>query len=101
VGDLTYRGVRYHQPERVIAAQSETVQPVSVAVAQNSTQERARELLLGHTRKIKQRQQSMLTRTAMAIGLSEEKAAHYWNHIQGKVHPTFRKNYDRMGATMS
>ncbi|NEQ37587.1 MAG: hypothetical protein F6K40_15445 [Okeania sp. SIO3I5] len=28
-------------------------------------------------------------------------SSHYWGHIQGKVQPTFRKNYERSHASLS
>jgi len=65
-----------------------------------STQEQARALMMRHHHLVKNREQSMLGRSAAEVGLPAE-AANYWNHIQGKPHPTFRKNYDRSGATMS
>ncbi|MGK7899830.1 MAG: hypothetical protein AB4352_00175 [Hormoscilla sp.] len=65
-----------------------------------STQEQARALMMRHHHLVKNRQQSMLGRSAMEVGLPAE-AANYWNHIQGKPHPTFAKNYGRSRATMS
>lgn len=63
-----------------------------------STQEQARALMMRHHHTIKNRQQSMLNRAAAEVGLE---GADYWNHIQGKAHPSFRTSYDRSGATMS
>ena len=65
-----------------------------------STQEQARALMMRHHHLVKNRQQSMLGRSATEVGLPAE-AANHWNHIQGKPHSTFAKNYDRSGATMS
>jgi hypothetical protein len=93
VNGLTYRGVSYNKPGNL---PTETNQELNT----NSVQNKARSLMFNHTRTIKKRQQSMLARTAMAIGL-DEKASGYLNRIQGKVHPTFRLSYDRFGATMS
>ena len=64
-----------------------------------STQEQARALMMRHHHLVKNRQQSMLNRAAAEIGA--EGAADYWNHIQGKPHPTFSANYDRSGSSMS
>lgn len=64
-----------------------------------SAQDQARALMSRHHHQIKQRQQSLLGRTAAEIGIDAD--VHYWNHIQGKPHPTFARNYDRSGATMS
>lgn len=63
-----------------------------------STQEQARALMMRHHHLIKNREQSMLSRTAAEIGLE---GVDYWNHIQGKPHPSFRATYDRSSATMS
>lgn len=63
-----------------------------------STQEQARALMMRHHHLIKNRQQSMLNRTAAEVGLE---GADHWNHIQGKIHPSFRASYDRTSATMS
>jgi hypothetical protein len=65
-----------------------------------SASDQARALMHRHHHLIKQRQQSMLGRVAAEVGLPAE-AANYWNHIQGKPHPTFAKNYDRSHATLS
>jgi hypothetical protein len=67
----------------------------------DSTSDMARYLVLNRQRTIKQRQQTLITRVAMEVGLASQQASHYWNHIQGKLHPSFRLNYDRGGATMS
>jgi Domain of unknown function (DUF4278) len=92
---LTYRGVSYSKPGTVT-----TETTANQEVAGVSIQDKARSLMLNHGRNIKKRQQSMLTRTAATVGL-DEKASTYWNRIQGKIHPTFRLSYDRVGATMS
>jgi hypothetical protein len=63
-----------------------------------STQEQARALMMRHHHLIKNREQSMLKRAADEIGLDD---VEYWNHIQGKPHPSFRTTYDRSSATMS
>ena len=65
-----------------------------------SAQEQARALMMRHHHLVKNREQSMLSRSAMEVGLPAQ-AANYWNHIQGKPHSSFRKNYDRSGAAMS
>ena len=93
--NLTYRGVTYNKPGTVV---KRTVEPKTVPTIY--TQQKARSLMMNHTRAIKKRQQSMLSRATVAIG-SPAKASEYWNRIQGKVHPTFRATYDRFGASMS
>lgn len=65
-----------------------------------STQDQARALMMRHHHAIKNRQQSMLTRAAAEVGLSSESPV-FWNHIQGKPHPSFRDSYDRSHATLS
>ena len=65
-----------------------------------STQDQARALMMRHHHLIKNREQCMLSRAAAEIGMPAE-TAHYWNHIQGKPHPSFRATYDRSGASLS
>ncbi|NJN88650.1 MAG: hypothetical protein HC881_23185 [Leptolyngbyaceae cyanobacterium SL_7_1] len=65
-----------------------------------STSDQARALMTRHHHLVKRRQQSMLGRVAVEVGLPAE-AATYWNHIQGKPHPTFSKTYDRSRAALS
>ena len=64
-----------------------------------STQKQARALMSRHHQNIKNRQQSMLNRVAAEIGVDVDRD--YWNSIQGKPHPSFRKSYDRSGASFS
>lgn len=65
-----------------------------------STQDQARALMMRHHKLIKNRQQSMLGRAATEIGMDID-SAKYWNHIQGKPHPSFRASYDRSNSAMS
>ena len=65
-----------------------------------STQNQARALMMRHQQKIRNREQSMLSRAAAEIGMDID-ASKYNNHIQGKIHSSFRATYDRSGATMS
>ncbi len=60
----------------------------------------ARNLMTGHQRNLKIRQQTMLYRSAANVGPLDN-LSEYWNRIQGKVHPTFRDTLDRSNATMS
>ncbi|NJK37648.1 MAG: hypothetical protein HC825_11225 [Oscillatoriales cyanobacterium RM1_1_9] len=62
------------------------------------TEEQARALMSRHHHLIKNRQQSLFSRSASEVGLETE---NYWNTIQGQPHPTFRLNYDRSGASLS
>ena len=102
--DLVYRGVAYttNPVETVVAPQAETTpETAPVAAPALTIQERARVLMMGHHRKVKQRQQAMLSRSDARVGLSVDEATHFWNHIQGKVHPSFGDTYDRSGAAFS
>jgi hypothetical protein len=65
-----------------------------------STQEQARALMIRHHHMIKNRQQCMLSRAASEVGMPAE-TAHFWNHIQGKPHPTFSDSYDRSHVALS
>jgi hypothetical protein len=100
---LKYRGVAY-STQPVAAAPTEAVAPVEaaapVAAPKLSIQEKARLLNMDHHRMIKNREQSMLARSAAEVGLATD-AANFWNHIQGKIQPTFRVNYDRSHAALS
>ncbi|MDJ0716022.1 MAG: hypothetical protein QNJ54_17630 [Prochloraceae cyanobacterium] len=64
------------------------------------TEKQARRLMIRHHQMIKNRQQSMLGRSAAEIGLDIYDHP-YWGHIQGKPHPSFRKTYDRSTVAMS
>lgn len=106
--DLVYRGVAYQAgtpeaaPAAAIAAPpvaAPLVAATEVATA-FSTEDKARMSMMNRHRSVKQRQQSMLARLATEAGLPAE-AAHYWNHIQGKVHPSFWATYSRSGAAAS
>ena len=63
-----------------------------------STQDQARALMMRHSHMVKNRQQSMLARSAAEVGLD---ADDYCTKIQGKVRSDFRTSYDRSGSTMS
>lgn len=103
--DLVYRGVAYQtgsQEQETVAAPTYTPVPAAPAAssAASTVHNMARALMTSHHRWIKNRQQALLGRTAAEVGLSAD-AAHYWNHIQGKVHPSFRSSYDRSHAALS
>ncbi|GAB4377044.1 MAG: DUF4278 domain-containing protein [Elainellaceae cyanobacterium] len=99
--DLLYRGVEYtaNEPE-VVEVAAVADQAVASAPA-SSIQDRARVLMMDHHRKVKRRQQAMLSRLDARIGVPTDESTRFWNHIQGKVHPTFGENYDRSHAAMS
>jgi hypothetical protein len=61
-------------------------------------QDRARALMMRHHHTIKNRQQSMLSRSAEEVGVDP---TDYWSNIQGKPNPSFRESYDRSHSTMS
>ncbi|MEM7772094.1 MAG: hypothetical protein AAF327_16480, partial [Cyanobacteria bacterium P01_A01_bin.37] len=61
----------------------------------------ARSLMMDQTRSAKRRQQDMLTRLAIEVGVPAEDVERDWSKIQGKLHPTFRANYGRSSAAMS
>ncbi|NEP56863.1 MAG: hypothetical protein F6K31_07525 [Symploca sp. SIO2G7] len=65
-----------------------------------STQEQARALMMQHRHLIKNRQQSMLGRAALEVGLRID-SIEGWSHTQGKLNPSFRNNYDRSSASLS
>ena len=103
--DLMYRGVAYSTGATAdvapVAPVAAVAAPVAAPVAAAlSTEDRARLMMVNRHRTVKQRQQSMLARLATEAGLPAE-AAHYWNHIQGKVHPSFWATYGRSGASAS
>jgi len=105
--DLVYRGAAYRvgqstEQAAVAPAQvpvSTTVQATPVPFV-SKAEDRARLAMMNHHRSVKRRQQSMLGRLAAEIGLPAD-ASQYWNHIQGKVHPSFWATYDRSRAAAS
>ena len=64
-----------------------------------SANEKARALMNRHHHIIKNRQQSLLTRTASEFGIDVD--SQYWSNIQGKPDSSFRKTYDRSDASSS
>lgn len=62
------------------------------------TNDQARALMMRHHHLVKNRQQSMLNRTASEVGLE---ADDYWSNTQGKPQSSFRTSYDRSNASMS
>ena len=100
--DLIYRGVAY----TTNAVESTEITEVAPKMAAHeapapSVQDRARVLMMNHHRKVKQRQQAMLSRSDARVGVSTDEASRFWNHIQGKVHPSFGESYDRSSAALS
>jgi hypothetical protein len=66
-----------------------------------SIQDRARDLMMRHTLQVRNRQQSLLGRAALEVGLPLEEVAHYNGTIQGKLSSSFRAAYDRSHASLS
>lgn len=101
--DLKYRGAAYSNSPAAepIAAPAVVAAAAPQAAPHPSVSDRARMLLMNHHRATKQRQQMLLTRSASEVGLPIATASHYWNHIQGKIHPSFWADYDRSGAALS
>lgn len=64
-----------------------------------SAQERARSLMQRHHHQVKNRQQSLLSRTNDEIGMPGEVS--YRGHIQGKPSADARRSYDRSGSALS
>lgn len=98
--DLMYRGVAYkpgsEAVEAPVAVAATSAEPEKVSTSEN----RARSLMMNHHRGVKRRQQAMLGRLAAEVGLSAD-VTQYWNHIQGKVHPSFWATYDRSRSAFS
>ncbi|HIK32255.1 MAG TPA: hypothetical protein IGS17_00875 [Oscillatoriales cyanobacterium M59_W2019_021] len=65
-----------------------------------SVDDRARALMHSHHHLIRNRQQSLLSRTATEVGMPEE-TAHNWTHIQGKPSHNSTVTYDRSQASAS
>lgn len=107
--DLKYRGVVYATaaPETVAApvVAAVAVEPVveaTPAIASvASIDERLRSLMLNHHRHVKQREQSMLSRFAVQVGLPTQYAYQYWNPIQGKISSVAAETYDRSHVAFS
>ena len=103
--DLIYRGVAYQTGDEDEVVTVAPTAPVSKPVADvpavvADVELKARTMLMGHHRNVKRRQQAMLTRLASDVGLDTD-VTRYWNHIQGKVHPSFWATYDRGQAASS
>ncbi|MCL6433709.1 MAG: DUF4278 domain-containing protein [Leptolyngbyaceae cyanobacterium HOT.MB2.61] len=98
---LKYRGTAYSLRPTVQAVDvAPAVAPAVSTASPLSVEEQARLLTLSHHRAVKNRQQSMLRRSAAEAGLSAN-IANYWNHIQGKIHPSFWMSYDRSHTALS
>lgn len=93
----------HDEPAPVVVApvaQPVPVAPVAQPAAALSTTDRARSLLMRHHQRIRRREQAMLARLDVEVGLTAADAARYEGHIQGKTLHGFA-GYDRSGAAMS
>ncbi|MGB3404734.1 MAG: hypothetical protein WBA77_18770 [Microcoleaceae cyanobacterium] len=63
-----------------------------------SAQNQARALMMRHHHQIKNRQQSLLNRSAAEIGIEVEDSL---SGTQGKPNPAFRTSYDRSQSALS
>jgi hypothetical protein len=70
--NLTYRGVTYNKPGTTIpeTAVPETIPAMSVA-------DQARTLMMENTKNLKKRQQSLLSRAAEDIGVTDDVSKHW------------------------
>jgi hypothetical protein len=64
------------------------------------TQKQARALMMRHHKMVKNRQQSMLGRTASEIGM-DINPSEYWHPTHGKPNSSFRVSYARSNASLS
>ncbi|MBD2460036.1 DUF4278 domain-containing protein [Oscillatoria sp. FACHB-1407] len=98
--DLKYRGVAYTTgaPEPILAPV--VVEPVA-ASAIASVDDRLRSLVINHHRNVKQREQVMLSRVAVQVGLPSQYAYQYWNPIQGKINTAVAGTYSRSHVAFS
>lgn len=103
--ELKFRGSVYSyyvEPQADAIAPAAAVAPAAATPTVTlDAEDRARALMMNRHRTVKRRQQVMMLRMANQVGLAVDDASHYWNHIQGKVHPSFWATYDRSGAALS
>lgn len=98
--DLMYRGVAYRTGDTAVETPPVVAPVAATAIAVQDVECKARAILMAHHGAVKRRQQAMLVRLAADVGLDAD-VTHYWNHIQGKVHPSFWATYDRSHAAAS
>lgn len=68
---------------------------------ERNLQQQARGLMRRYRIEAKNRQLSMLERSIKHLGVSPGLRPLFWNHIQGAMHPTFLRNYERTQASFS
>jgi hypothetical protein len=66
-----------------------------------SAQDQARLLMIRHHQFVKNRQHSLLSRTAVEVGLPLDSVADYNGTVQGKLNAGFSATYDRSSASLS
>jgi hypothetical protein len=62
-------------------------------------EDQARQLMVLRQNRIRGRQLMLLSRLNLELGRAA--TPQNWNHIQGKIHPSFRATYDCWGGTLS
>jgi hypothetical protein len=77
--DLMYRGVPYTTGETAVAQSPVVADPTPIPAPALSMTDRLRTLIVGHERNSRRREQSMLARAAVQVGLTAADAAHYDN----------------------
>ncbi len=97
--NLTYRGVAYSTGP-VASSETASNETAQTAKPKVTVSELARYRMASQSRAIEQREQSMLNRLAAQVGVDTNKWK-FSNRIQGKIHPSFRLNYQRTGAAFS
>lgn len=98
---MTYRGLKYQKGKKLAGVPAAQMANTTVSGAMaRDIHEMARSLAMAHHGTIKSREQTLLARTAAAIGLPQT-AANYWSQIQGKINPVFGATYDRSHVALS
>jgi hypothetical protein len=91
---LKYRGAAYNPAPTGEAVEASEVAPAS------SIAQKARLLSVDNHRLVRNRQRSVLLRSAAELGLTVDNLS-YWNHIQGKIPSVSWQAYDRSCAALS
>jgi len=97
--NLKYRGLAYSTGP-VASSETASNETAQTAKPKVPVSELARYRMASQSRAIEQREQSMLNRLAAQVGVDTSKWK-FSNHIQGKIHPSFRLSYVRTGAAFS
>jgi hypothetical protein len=97
--NLIYRGVAYTIGNPTAAPIAEPA--YAQAGAQHpDVDDLARALMMVEHNSIKNREQSLLLRTGLDVGLGVA-ASQYWSHIQGKINPGAHDAYHRSHVALS